>query len=308
MGKIVVFGSFVNDLVATVDEFPKAGESVIGKDLKSYPGGKGLNQCVTVARLGGDVEMIGMIGSDQYGKMFLDLLKKENIKHKNVFVSQKSLTGLSQVQINKNGENKICVLLGANLDLDESYLPRIKKSIDTASLVIFQFEMREDITFGLIKYCNSKGKIVLVNPAPAHEIPDDILKCIDYLTPNETELAKIACLEKVETQDEIKNGCQKLLERGAKNIIVTLGEKGCYLHNDNVSCLCPGFKVKAIDTVAAGDSFNGALAVKIAENCSIEKAIMYANGMGALTVQEKGAVPSLKYRQDLEAFIKMNVI
>ncbi|MCQ2742683.1 MAG: ribokinase [Bacilli bacterium] len=303
--KIVVVGAFVTDLVATMKEFPAAGESIVGETLNTYLGGKGVNQCVSVARLGGDVSMIGMVGDDAYGKKFLSFMDEEGIDHRGVFVHKELPTGLAQVQINASSQNRICVIPGANMGFGFEEEEKVKPILDNADIVMFQFEMRLDVIFDMIRYCHKKGKTVVLNPAPAAPIPDDILAAVDYLTPNETELAKISGISSYDTLEDIEEGCKRLKDKGVKTIVTTLGDRGCYIYNEKGN-FYKGFKVKAVDTVAAGDSFNGAFTVKLSEGSSLEEAARYANGMGALTVQTKGAIPSLKNRECLEAFLAEN--
>lgn len=283
-------------------EFPSLGESVVGDTLHLYLGGKGVNQCTSIARLGGNVSMIGMVRDDENGHKFLSFLEEEGIDHRGVFVDPTRPTGLAQIQINASSENRICVIPGANMGFGYEEAEKVRPILQEADIVLFQFEMRLDVIFDLIRSCHEEGKTVILNPAPAAPIPEDILSCIDYLTPNETELARLCNLSSCDSLEELEKGCKCLHAKGVKTIIVTLGGRGCYLY-DGVGRIVPGFKVHAVDTVAAGDSFSGALAVKISEGASLEEAAIYANAMGALTVQTKGAIPSLSTKEKVEEFL-----
>lgn len=302
MSKITVIGSFVMDAVAKMKRFPKVGETILGESIDFFPGGKGINQCVAVARLGGDVEMMGMVGKDFNGTVFRDIMNKENIKNDFVFTCERP-TAVAQIQIDENGQNRICVIPSANFEFNESHLECVKESIKSTEFLVLQLEMRLDITKKIIEFAHSNNVPVLLNPAPAVVLDPVVLGMIDYLTPNETEL-EILTGVLVKTQKDIENAAKKLLQYGVKNVIVTLGDKGAFICNETASELVKGYAVSAVDTVAAGDSFNGALAVAIMEGKTLKEAVLFANAMGALTVQKQGAIPSLHTRSQVEEFIK----
>lgn len=303
--KIAVFGAFVVDNVATMEKYPSAGETVIGKNLKLYLGGKGANQCVSVARLGGDVAMIGMVGDDENGHKFIELFNKEKIDTKYIFLTKKEPTGCAQIQINKDGQNRICVIPSANHCFADKEFAKAKKIIDANDIIVFQLEMEYSINEKMMEYAKSCGKIVILNPAPAIKLSSKLLKGIDYLVPNETELALISGCD-TDDVDQVKVACEKLNKKGVKNIITTLGSRGAYLYNKETSVLVESYKVKAIDTVAAGDSFIGAFAYGLATGHDNVESIKFANAMGALTVQVKGAIPSLHKLREVKKFIKEN--
>ena len=302
MAKITVIGSFVMDNVATMDRFPNPGESVIGHTLNNFPGGKGANQCVAIARLGGDCEMIGMLGNDDNGNKFLKLLNSENIKTDNIFQCD-TPTSVAQIQINKDGENRICLIPGANHKFDYHHIDLIDNIIKETDLMVLQFELRLDITQELIKRAHKYNTKILLNPAPAATIDHELFKYIDFVTPNESELSCLTNLP-VETNEQIITAARKLLSFGCKNVIATLGGKGAIIVNETMTKFVKGYKVPVVDTVGAGDSFNGALAVAIMEGKSLEEAVNFANAMGALTVQKQGAIPSLHIRNEVNEFIK----
>lgn len=301
MAKITVLGSLVMDNVAKMEKFPAEGETVLGYSLELFPGGKGANQCVSVARLGGDVEMIGMLGKDENGDTFRKILKEEGIKSDNVFSCDKP-TAVAQIQINNQGQNRICVIPSANYEFSFEDLDRVDEIIRNTELLIFQLEMRLDVTKEAIRRAHKYGVKVLLNPAPAVPLDEEILGIVDYLTPNETELSILTGLP-TDTDEEVIAAANKLIALGTKNIVATLGSRGAMIANANGAEIVSGYKVKAIDTVAAGDSFNGALAVALTEGKSLKEAVAFANAMGALTVQKQGAIPSLHTRKQVEAFI-----
>lgn len=304
MAKITVIGSFVMDNVAKMGRFPKEGESVLGESLEMFPGGKGANQCVSVARLGGDVEMIGMLGNDANGDIFRKIFKVEGIKADNVFSCEKP-TAVAQIQINAEGQNRICVIPSANYEFGFEELDKIDGILKETELVVLQLEMRLDVTKEIIRRVHGYGVKILLNPAPAVKLEKEILGTIDYITPNETELSILTDMP-TDTDEEAISAAKKLLSWGTKTVIVTLGDRGALIATPESVEIVEGYKVEAIDTVAAGDSFNGALAVALTEGKNLKETVKFANAMGALTVTKKGAIPSLHTRKQVEEIIAKN--
>ena len=305
MSKITVVGSFVMDNVAKMDRFPKDGESIIGKSIEYFPGGKGANQCVSVARLGGNVTMAGMLGKDANGERYRQILKEEGLSDKYVFSCDKP-TAVAQIQINAEGQNRICVLPEANFEFKSKELEAIDELLRESDIVIFQLEIDFETTLEAIRRAHSYGAKVLLNPAPARALPSDIFPNVDYITPNETELSVLTGMP-TDTIEEIKLAAKKLYETGVGNVVATIGSRGALIYNKDLCEVVPTFDVKPVDTVAAGDSFNGALAVALSEGKSLHDAVVFANAMGSLTVTEKGAIPSLHRRAEVEDFLKKNL-
>lgn len=304
MSKITVIGSFVMDNVAKMVKFPQEGETILGESLELFPGGKGINQCVSVARLGGDVEMVGMLGKDGNGDVFRKIMKEDGITAENVFSCDKP-TAVAQVQINADGQNRICVIPSANFEFGFDELDKVDSVIKNTELVILQLELRLDVTKEIIRRAHGYGVKVLLNPAPAVKLEKEILGMVDFITPNETELSILTGLP-TETDEEVIVAAKELLSFGTKTIIATLGSRGALIAtNENIE-IVSGYKVKAVDTVAAGDSFNGAFAVALTEGKTLQEAVKFANAMGALTATEKGAIPSLHTRKQVEEFILNN--
>ena len=304
MSKITVIGSFVMDNVAKMVKFPQEGETILGESLELFPGGKGINQCVSVARLGGDVEMIGMLGKDGNGDVFRKIMKEDGIKADNVFSCDKP-TAVAQVQINEDGQNRICVIPSANFEFGFDELDKVDSVIKHTELVILQLELRLDVTKEIIRRAHAYGVKVLLNPAPAVKLEKEILGMVDYITPNETELSILTGLP-TETDEEVIVAAKELLSYGTKTIIATLGSRGALIAtNENIE-IVSGYKVKAVDTVAAGDSFNGAFAVALTEGKTLQEAVRFANAMGALTVMKKGAISSIHNITQVEEFILKN--
>lgn len=302
MSKITVVGSFVTDMVATMSRFPQAGETVIGERLRIYPGGKGANQCVAARRLGAQVSMVGMLGDDENGKNFRTLFEKEGIDTKYVFTTREEPTAVAQVQIDQNSDNRICVIPGANYCFTPEHLEKAKSAIADVDMVIAQLELTMDVTDALAKLCAELGVPLMLNPAPAAPLSEEVLKNVTYLTPNESELSVLTGLP-ADTNEQIIAACEALLRKGVKTVVATLGSRGAYAVTAEGGQFAETFKVKPVDTVAAGDSFNAALAVAVTEGKNLYESLRFANAMGALTVQVKGAIPSLHSREKVEEFL-----
>lgn len=303
MSDLCVIGSMIMDMSAEVNHFPLPGQTVIANSVHFSLGGKGCNQCVAASRLKSSCEMIGMIGKDTYGEQFLKLLEEEHIKHDFVFIDETAPTGFSQIQIDSTKENKIVVIPGANHCFISSYIDELKESIMNSKLVMVQMELPLEVLYALIDFCNENHKKILLNPAPANIIKDHYLNKIDYLTPNETELSIISQTSMHE-ENWISVAVEKLIKKGIKKVIVTLGHKGCLIADSKQQKWIHGYKVQVKDTVAAGDAFNGALATALVNGWDIEYGAKFANAVGALTVTKKGAVPSLPTLSEVEKFLE----
>ena len=307
MSRITVVGSFSMDLTVTMDEFPKEGQTIIGKKMLKNPGGKGANQCIACARLGGDTEMIGMLGEDENGKIIKELFESEGVNVSHVLSTDKEPTTIALIEINGSGQNKIVVVPAANFCYSVEDLRQVREVIEKTEMVVAQLEMRMDVVEELARICAEAGVPMILNPAPAAALSDELLANVTYLTPNETELSVITG-HPVSSLDEIKEAAQMLLDRGVKHVVATLGDKGALLADASGMKVIEGYKVEAVDTVAAGDSFNGALAKGLVDGLTLEEAIRLANAVGALTVTGHGAVPSLPTRAEVEEFINLHKV
>lgn len=303
MSEICVIGSFVMDMCASVDQFPEPGQTVIAKHIRFAPGGKGCNQCVAVARLHGDCEMIGVLGDDAYGKTFLEVLTNEHIKHDQVWVQKQVPTGFSQIQLDAHAENKIVVIPGANYAFTPDRIGKIQERILESRLVVLQMELPKETLLALLDFCHQHQKSVLLNPAPASGLPDAYFEKITYLTPNETELSILSQLP-CDTQEQLIIALSSLFQKGVKHIIATLGSKGCAIMDENGVRFIEGYHVDVVDTVAAGDAFNGALALGLVKGESLDTCVVLANAVGALAVTKQGAIPSLPTLEEVEKFMK----
>lgn len=297
--KILVVGSLNMDMDITVEDFPKAGQTIIGKKLVNVTGGKGANQALACGKLGGDTYMLGCVGNDDFGKIQLDTLG-EYINVDSIAVRENEHTGCAVIYINENGENSIVVIPCANSTCTVEYLKENDNLFKECDYVIFQLEIPYDAVFYGIKRAKELGKIVILNPAPAPDkgvIPDDVYACIDYITPNETETAK---LTGISTDENCDKAGEKLLEFGVKNALITLGSKGAMLiRGDKSKVYSSAFKTKVVDTTAAGDCFNGAFVVGLSEGMSEEEAMTFANKASSIAVSRHGAQNSIPSRSEI---------
>lgn len=302
MASITVIGSVNMDAVAQVEAFPRPGQTVTGKSIAFYPGGKGANQCIAARRFGGDVEMCGMLGRDGNGETLKKLFVDEKIETRYLF-SADIPSGMALIQIDGAGENQITVIPSANYAFGMNEVEKIDHLLKETELVVLQLELRRDITEEMIRRAHGYGTKILLNPAPAAPLSSEVLGMVDYFIPNETELSFYAGMP-VETDLEVEAAARRLLAYGVKTVIATLGHRGAMIVTKNECTLVPGFPVKAVDTVAAGDSFCGAFAVAVTEGKPLSEAVRLANAMGALTVGVEGAIPSLHTREQVETFLQ----
>lgn len=300
--KILVIGSFMMDLVVRTNRFPQTGETIIGSSFSKFPGGKGANQAVAAARLGAEVTMVGKVGTDPFGDEFLTTLKAEGINTAYILRDTQHPTGVGSITLDQQGSNRIIVVPGANLHYNISELDNTKKLIKASNILIVQLEMDLNMIAEAVSYASSVQVPVILNPAPAQMLSDEILQNVTYLTPNETEVEILTGI-KVLTKEDAEAAGRVLLQKGVQNVVITLAEKGAIIVNSTGSHYVTSFKVNPVDTVAAGDAFNGALAVELISGKSLKEAVEFANAVGALTVTREGAIPSLPNREEIEAFI-----
>ncbi len=298
---ILVVGSLNMDLVINVDKLPLVGESILGEDISYIPGGKGANQACAIGRMGGNVTMLGCVGKDNFGKIQKEQLSSCNVDVSYLKESMDKPTGTAVIYINAKGENTIVVIPGANNECDVAYLKEHDQLFEQCDYVLLQMEIPEEaITYTLTR-AKELGKTVILNPAPAPEsIPDEELRMIDYIIPNETELIKLSKEEKDDLKS-IERGAKSLIRKGVKNVIVTMGERGCLLVNERITSHYPARKVDAVDTTAAGDCFNGAFVVGLAEEKTESEAIKLANIASSIVVTRKGAQISIPTREETES-------
>lgn len=279
------------------------GETIIGNSFLRVPGGKGANQAVAASRLQGDVVMAGKLGNDIFADEFLEILKNEGIDTQYVLRDSALPTGIGNVTVDETGNNRIIVVPGANLAYQPTDLNAIEDVIQKASVVMLQLEMHMATVEHAVDLAYKYGVPVILNPAPARALSDELLKKVTYLTPNKAEAEQLSDMKICDKKD-VKRSADVLLRKGVKNVIITLEKDGAYFANASEERFIPGFEVQPVDTVAAGDSFNGALAVAIVQGKDLKQAVGFANAVGALTVTHQGAIPSLPNLQDVERFIR----
>ena len=298
MPKILVAGSLNMDLRFSMKRMPLEGETVMGNGLMYNPGGKGANQAAAAAKLGGDVAMLGCVGKDSFGDTLAKSLADcgcdvSALRHVT------TPTGTASIYVDDMGRNSIVVIAGANGACNTDYLRECEEMLEACGIVMLQLEIPYDAVWYLVKKAHALGKTVILNPAPAPDaIPKDVLKCIDWLTPNETELARLSGMP-CEEPTQVEEAAAKLRQLGVKNVLVTVGSHGAYLCTDTVSELIPTQHVKAVDTTAAGDCFNGAFAVALSEGKPPADAVAFANRAASISVTREGAQSSLPWRKEL---------
>jgi ribokinase len=302
MKKILVIGSFMTDLVVQTPKVPVEGETIIGNTFNRFTGGKGANQAVAAARLGGDVTMIGKLGEDDFGREHIDALNSENINHHSILFDSQASTGVGNVVIDSNGNNRIIVVPGANLKLSEKDIEAFENVIINSDIVVLQLEVPMETVYKSIELANKHGKTIILNPAPAQPIDPKYMDKVDYFVPNETEASLLTNIE-VSNLETAEKAAEALLLQGYKNVIITLGNKGVIFKNNTEMKFVKAYTVKAVDTTAAGDSFIGSFAYGLSNNMSIEQSLNLAVAASALTVTKLGAQPSLPKIDDVNELL-----
>jgi ribokinase len=298
---ILVLGSINMDLVVVTNEIPKTGETVIGNSFNQYPGGKGSNQAVCAARLNAPVSFCGKVGKDVFGDTMLKQMEASGVDISSIERGELP-TGIALISVDTNGQNSIIVVPGANSEVDLSYMKRHLEKILQCDIVLAQQETPIAVTQFAFELAKRKGKITLLNPAPAMELSDEIIAFTDILVPNEHELARITG-RATDTDKGIKDAAVMLLDKGVKAILVTMGAKGVWFFEKSYEHTFPAKSVKAVDTTAAGDSFLGGFVASYSKERDIEKAIEYGQLVASYTVQRAGAQSSMPTKVELEAYI-----
>lgn len=292
--KLVVIGSSNTDMTIKGDRLPKPGETVLGGEFRMGPGGKGANQAVAAQRLGADVSFICKVGRDIFGDNAIAGYQKEGIDCSRILRSDKA-SGTALILVDGNAENCIAVAPGANADLTPEDVDSVADVIRSADYLILQLEIPVESVLRAAKIAHEAGVYVILNPAPACHLPDELFGYISLITPNQTESALLSGVG-----DNLDAAVEKLMQLGVKDVVVTLGSKGSLVISEGTRTLVPSLKVKAVDTTAAGDTFCGALCVALSEGCSLVDAAGFATKASALTVQKMGAQDSIPFRSDIK--------
>lgn len=305
MNKLIVLGSVNADHVLQVPSFPRPGETLSGRNYQVIAGGKGANQAVAAARLGADIGFIASVGSDDFGRNIIQQFKQDDINTAYIQIADSKPTGIAMIQVSDEGENCICLSPEANDLLTSDIINQYKKPLQSCDYLLLQLETPLEGIQSAVNYAKTspdKKVNIILNPAPARTLTDDLLAKIDVITPNETE-AEVLTGIKVFDDGSAQQAANVLHDKGIHTVMITLGSKGVWLSENYKGELIQGFKVKAIDTTAAGDTFNGAFVTGLLEGMQTKQAITFAHAAAALSVTRFGAQTSIPTRQETNEFL-----
>jgi len=307
VAKIVVVGSFNMDLVVRMPAIPRPGETLLGGVFATYPGGKGANQAVAAARLGGEVTMIGRVGADAFGDQLLAMARSEGIDTRFVGVDTDATTGVALIQVDAQGQNSIAVASGANFTLTAADVAAAFAQLGQIDLLVMPLETPIDTIVTAAELAKQAGALVLLNPAPAQHLSSELLHNVDLLIPNEHEAAFMTGIT-THSPQAARQAAASLLQGGPASVIITLGSQGALIaaqaQPEVEFTQTAAFAVQTVDTTAAGDAFVGALAVALGEGRSLAAAARFASAAAAISVTRIGAQPSLPSRAEVEAFLR----
>ena len=303
--RIVVVGSINLDLVAATQRIPVAGETIAGLSFQTFPGGKGANQAVAAARLGGAVSMLGKLGTDAFGTQLRESLERANVNTDGIQVVPGS-SGVALITTDQKGENAITVVAAANGHLSPADLDSHIGLIRSAGILLTQLEIPLETVESLAALAVRERIPLMLDPAPAHLLPGSLLRCVDWLTPNETETCSLlGCSPKDLSEDDLPEAAQALRALGSRNVILKLGKRGCYVaFADGTRQLLPAPVVRAVDTTAAGDAFNGAFAVAFVKGQHPVGSAAWASTVAAISVTRAGAQPSMPTAAEVDRFLE----
>lgn len=297
--KIVVVGSCNTDMVISLERLPLPGETLLGGQFLMNPGGKGANQAVAAARLGGSVTLVAKVGADPFGSRAVEQYAADGINVRYVTTDPSQLSGVALIMVDSQGENCIAVASGANAHLTAKDVDHAKQAIASAHIVLMQLEIPLATVEYVAHIAKQAGKLVVLNPAPAHPLPESLLRNLYLLIANESEAEQLSGLP-VTDMDSVARAADALCAKGVANVVITLGSRGAFIKEHGCYHQVPGQHVKAVDATAAGDTFCGAVCVALAEGKSLIEAVRFANRCAAITVTRMGAQSSLPYRSEVE--------
>jgi ribokinase len=297
-----VVGSLNMDMVTRVSRFPAAGETMCGESFRIFPGGKGANQAVALARLGASVQMVGAIGDDMLGAGYRDILLTEGVGVEGLRVATGRATGTASIEVTVKGENHIIIVGGANDTVDAAFVAERRSIIEASGVLLLQLEVPLTANLEAARIAKAKGIPVILDPAPARKLPAEFLSLVSFLTPNETEAA-ILSGEDTSTEDGIRKAANALMRSGVRTVVVKAGKRGAYLVDGAMAKRFPTVDVEVVDTVAAGDSFNAGLAYALGRGDGIEDALRFANAVGALSTTKEGAQSAMPRLAETEALL-----
>jgi ribokinase len=300
---IIILGSINMDLVVHAPRLPKPGESLTGTSFHTTPGGKGANQAVACARLGIQTHMIGRVGNDVFGNALRENLVKYGVDTQGISVEKDQPTGVALIAIDESGENNIIVVPGANSTVGQAELDHLESSLHQAKILLLQLEIPMAIVLAAAKKAHQSGIRVILDPAPAQPLPEELYPFVDILTPNTSEATLLAGFP-VEKMPDAEKAASLFLDRGVQRVIIKMGALGAYLKDQSTGRLYPAIPVKAVDTVAAGDAFNGALGAALSLGFNLEEAMHWALTAGAIAVTRAGAQTAMPDRDEILKLMK----
>ncbi len=302
-GKLTVLGSINADHILNLAHFPRPGETVIGKQYQVAFGGKGANQAVAAARSGADMAFIACVGEDDIGERIRLQLANDRIDIASVAVISGGSTGVALIFVDGDGENTIGIYAGANAALTPQRVVEHQLTIAEAQILLMQLESPLDSVLAAARIAHQHQTRVVLNPAPAMQLSDELLALVDIITPNETE-AQILTGVAVNSDEDAARAAQKLHEKGITTVLITLGSRGVWLSEQGKGHCVPAFSVAAVDTVAAGDTFNGALMTALLEQRPMTESVRFAHAAAAIAVTRRGAQPSVPWRDEIDSFLQ----
>lgn len=296
--KIVVVGSSNTDMIIQVKKIPKPGETVIGGKFSMAAGGKGANQAIAAVRAGGNVTFVSRIGKDMFGDSSLKNFAKDGLNVDNIIRDSDKPSGVALIFVDAKGENSIAVASGANAKLSSIDIDNLRDVISSANILLMQLEIPMETIEAAAQVAFENNVKIILNPAPTQPLNDNLLKKISVITPNETEIEMLTGVP-VKNEEDAERAAKILTDKGIGVVIITLGSSGAFVFSNTFKGLVPSYKVKAVDTTAAGDVFNGAFAVALSENKNIKEAVIFANAAAAISVTRLGAQASVPYKKEI---------
>lgn len=298
MSKIIVIGSANTDMTVKTSHLPLPGETILGGDFFMNQGGKGANQAVAVKRLGGDLRFVAKLGADVLGKQTLNAYASEGIDTRFIVIDEQVASGVALICVDNEAENSIVVASGANMQLKEQDVAPVLDEIQAGDILLIQLEIPLSTVVYAARKAYERGAKVILNPAPATALPRELFQYLNMITPNRIEAAMLTGIA-TDDEDGLKRAVEEMSAWGVKNVIVTLGAQGSFVHEGNDNYYVEACKVEPVDTTAAGDTFNGAVCVALAEGMTLKQAVQMAAQASALAVTKLGAQVSIPYRKDL---------
>ncbi len=291
------------DLVTLAHRFPEPGETVVGERFLTYPGGKGANQAVAASRMGARTAMVGRVGSDVFGQQLKESLSSGGIDVEGVAVEPDTTSGIAVINIDASSQNRVIQILGANGSCGEEEAGRVRRALADASTLLLQLEVSVDLSLQVAREAFSLGKTVILDPGPVRPFPEEFYSYCSVITPNETEAQALVGFPVVDRASAAR-AAERLLAQGVGVAVVKLGAQGAYYATAQSGVYVPPFSVEAVDSVAAGDAFNGALAVLLAEGAALARSVRVAAAAGALAVTKSGAQDSMPFRSEVEELLQ----